>query len=94
MMAEYPHMVNSQPFEYGSHVCPEDVDHSKLTLVLLPSIQVKETSLSYHLEKVFNVDIPKLQHGTDGLIYTPVTTPYVPGTDINMSVLLSFEFPP
>ena len=54
--------------------------------ILLYSIQVKETSLSYHLEKVFNVDIPKLQHETDGLIYTPVTTPYVPGTDINMFV--------
>jgi mRNA guanylyltransferase len=47
-------------------------------------IKVKDVNLSYHLEKVFTVDIPRLQHGNDGLIYTPVATPYVPGTDRNM----------
>ncbi|TFK42290.1 mRNA capping enzyme [Crucibulum laeve] len=48
------------------------------------SIKVKEISLSYHVEKVFNVDIPALQHGNDGLIYTCVNTAYTPGTDINI----------
>ena len=48
------------------------------------SIKVKEISFSYHVEKVFNVDIPALQHGNDGLIYTCVSTPYTPGTDSNM----------
>lgn len=49
-------------------------------------IVVKETNLSYHLEKVFDVDIPALHHGNDGLIYTRVSTPYTPGTDRNMFV--------
>lgn len=39
---------------------------------------------SYHVEDVFNIDIPALQHGNDGLIYTCVSTPYAPGTDPNM----------
>ncbi|KAF9477572.1 mRNA guanylyltransferase [Pholiota conissans] len=48
------------------------------------SIKVKEINFSYHVEKVFNVDIPALQHGNDGLIYTCVSTPYTPGTDPNI----------
>ncbi|KAF8236253.1 mRNA capping enzyme [Tricholoma matsutake] len=47
-------------------------------------IKVKEINFSYHVEKVFNVDIPALQHGHDGLIYTCVSTPYTPGTDENI----------
>jgi mRNA guanylyltransferase len=47
-------------------------------------IVAKETNLSYHLEKVFDIDIPALHHGNDGLIYTRVSTPYTPGTDHNM----------
>ncbi|GBE82117.1 mRNA capping enzyme [Sparassis latifolia] len=47
-------------------------------------IKVKEVQLSYHVDDVFNVDIPALQHGNDGLIYTCVNTPYVPGTDHNI----------
>ncbi|KAF9645289.1 mRNA capping enzyme, alpha subunit [Thelephora ganbajun] len=47
-------------------------------------IVVKETNLSYHLEQVFDVDIPALHHGNDGLIYTCVSTPYTPGTDQNI----------
>ncbi|THH13869.1 hypothetical protein EW146_g6409 [Bondarzewia mesenterica] len=50
----------------------------------LLSIQVKEINLSYAVDKVFAVDIPNLQHGNDGLIYTSVNTPYVPGTDTNI----------
>ena len=49
-------------------------------------IVAKETNLSYHLEKVFEVDIPALHHGNDGLIYTCVPAPYTPGTDRNMCV--------
>ncbi|KDR73643.1 hypothetical protein GALMADRAFT_72172 [Galerina marginata CBS 339.88] len=48
------------------------------------SIKVKEINFSYHVEKVFTVDIPALQHGNDGLIYTCVNTPYTPGTDHNI----------
>jgi hypothetical protein len=40
---------------------------------------------SYSIDKVF-LDIPKLQHGNDGLIYTSVSTEYIPGTDRNMFV--------
>jgi len=47
-------------------------------------IRVKEINFSYHVEKVFNVDIPALQHENDGLIYTCVNAPYTPGTDTNM----------
>ncbi|THH07292.1 hypothetical protein EW145_g3477 [Phellinidium pouzarii] len=47
-------------------------------------IKVKGMNLSYGLEKVFNEDIPKLQHGNDGLIYTCLQSPYVVGTDRNI----------
>ncbi|KAH8117391.1 mRNA capping enzyme, alpha subunit [Phellopilus nigrolimitatus] len=47
-------------------------------------IKVKAMNLSYGLEKVFNEDIPKLQHGNDGLIYTCLQSPYVVGTDHNI----------
>ena len=57
---------------------------SKEFILYDSSIKVKEISFSYHVEKVFTVDIPALQHGNDGLIYTCVSTPYTPGTDSNM----------
>ncbi|TEB39643.1 mRNA guanylyltransferase [Coprinellus micaceus] len=47
-------------------------------------IKVKDINFSYHVEKVFTMDIPNLMHGNDGLIYTCVTTPYTPGTDHNI----------
>lgn len=53
-------------------------------------IVIKETNLSYHLEKVFDIDIPALHHENDGLIYTCVSKPYTPGTDRNVYAL----FPP
>ncbi|KAI0062306.1 mRNA capping enzyme [Artomyces pyxidatus] len=59
-------------------------DHPHMAASQPFDIQVKDVNLSYHLDKVFGVDIPNLQHGNDGLIYTPVSTPYVPGTDPNI----------
>lgn len=47
-------------------------------------IQVKRVQLSYHVDDVFNIDLPALQHGNDGLIYTCAETPYIPGTDHNI----------
>ncbi|KAJ7510033.1 mRNA capping enzyme, catalytic domain-containing protein [Mycena galericulata] len=58
-------------------------DHSHVTKTHPFDIRVKEISLSYHAEQVF-ADIPNLQHGNDGLIYTCVNTPYTPGTDPNI----------
>lgn len=79
MMRDYPHMANSQAFEYVIRTgwCHES---EKSTC----SVKIKDVKLSYHVEKVFSDDIPALQHGNDGLIYTCATTPYVPATDINM----------
>ncbi|KAI0306613.1 mRNA capping enzyme [Multifurca ochricompacta] len=48
-----------------------------------PFERVKEVNFSYSIDKVF-LDIPNLQHGNDGLIYTSVSTPYVSGTDRNI----------
>ncbi|KAI0729937.1 mRNA capping enzyme, catalytic domain-containing protein [Fomitopsis betulina] len=47
-------------------------------------IKVKQVKLSYHVDDVFNIDLPALQHGNDGLIYTCAETPYIPGTDNNI----------
>ncbi|KAH7889634.1 mRNA capping enzyme, catalytic domain-containing protein [Phlebopus sp. FC_14] len=47
-------------------------------------IKVKDISFSYGIEDVFRLVIPALQHGNDGLIYTCLETPYVPGTDPNI----------
>lgn len=55
-----------------------------LIIFLLYRITIKNMELSYGIEKVFNEDIPKLQHGNDGLIYTCLQSPYVMGTDQNM----------
>ncbi|PFH51739.1 hypothetical protein AMATHDRAFT_74773 [Amanita thiersii Skay4041] len=47
-------------------------------------IKVKDIHMAYHADEVFSIDIPSLQHGNDGLIYTRVGTPYSPGTDTNI----------
>ncbi|PSR83085.1 hypothetical protein PHLCEN_2v5889 [Hermanssonia centrifuga] len=47
-------------------------------------IRVKDVKFSYHVPDVFEKDIPALQHGNDGLIYTCVNTPYIAGTDPNI----------
>jgi len=55
-------------------------DHPHMAENLPFDIQVKEVNCSYSIDKVF-LDINNLQHENDGLIYTSVSTPYIPGTD-------------
>ena len=43
---------------------------------------------AYGLSEVIN-QIPKLEHGTDGFIYTKVDAPYKAGTDDAMCVCLN-----
>ncbi|KXN91505.1 mRNA-capping enzyme subunit alpha [Leucoagaricus sp. SymC.cos] len=59
------------------------VDHPHMAEQQPFSILVKQTNLSYHARAVFD-SIPSLQHGNDGLIYTCVSTRYIPGTDNNI----------
>ncbi|KAK0463931.1 mRNA capping enzyme, catalytic domain-containing protein [Desarmillaria tabescens] len=59
-------------------------DHPHMANTQPFDIKVKQIKSSYNVEQVFNVDIPALQHGNDGLIYTCVNTPYSPGTDPNI----------
>lgn len=54
-----------------------------------PSIKIKQMRPSYHVEKVIKEDIPKVQHGNDGLIYTCAESGYVVGTDQRMYVSAS-----
>jgi len=63
-------------------------DHPRMMENQPFDIQVKEVNFSYSIDKVF-LDITNLQHGNDGLIYTSVSKPYAPGTDRNMSVVIS-----
>jgi hypothetical protein len=83
MKRDFPETAVHHPFE-----CVACLSSRRPKLIIPCSIKVKDVKPSYHLEKVFNEDIPKLQHGNDGLIYTPVATPYVTGTDKNMYALL------
>jgi hypothetical protein len=83
MLQDHPRMAETQPFECVT----EFASHCKRPEEIIWSIKVKDINFSYHVEKVFAVDIPVLQHGNDGLIYTCVSTPYTPGTDKNMWVL-------
>ncbi|KAF8634090.1 hypothetical protein AX15_001092 [Amanita polypyramis BW_CC] len=59
-------------------------DHPHVAISHPFDIKVKDITFSYYVDKVFSVDIPALQHGTDGLIYTCVNTSYTPGTDSNI----------
>ncbi|KAI0362410.1 mRNA capping enzyme, alpha subunit [Trametes cingulata] len=59
-------------------------DHPHVAVSQPFDFKVKEVKFSYHVDDVFNIDIPRLQHGNDGLIYTCVSTPYTPGTDQNI----------
>ena len=82
MLKDIPHVVKDHPFQFVFPPC-----YIGQTNNPYDRIQVKKIKASYHVEEVFNIDLPKLQHGTDGLIYTCVNTPYQPGTDPNMYVL-------
>ncbi|KAL7283606.1 hypothetical protein ACG7TL_003041 [Trametes sanguinea] len=59
-------------------------DHPHMAMTQPFDFKVKDVKFSYRVEDVFNIDIPQLQHGNDGLIYTCVSTPYTPGTDQNI----------
>ncbi|KAI8989693.1 mRNA capping enzyme, catalytic domain-containing protein [Trametes punicea] len=59
-------------------------DHPHMAMSQPFDFKVKDVKFSYRVEDVFNIDIPQLQHGNDGLIYTCVNTPYAPGTDRNI----------
>ncbi|KIP12277.1 hypothetical protein PHLGIDRAFT_32906 [Phlebiopsis gigantea 11061_1 CR5-6] len=59
-------------------------DHPHMAQTQPFEVKVKGVKFSYHAEEVFEKDIPALQHGNDGLIYTCVQTSYVAGTDPNI----------
>ncbi|THU85651.1 mRNA capping enzyme, alpha subunit [Dendrothele bispora CBS 962.96] len=59
-------------------------DYPEMIESALFQIKVKPIRSSYNADQVFTVDIPALQHGNDGLIYTCVNAPYTPGTDSNI----------
>ncbi|KAK7467331.1 Dcp1p-Dcp2p decapping enzyme complex alpha subunit [Stygiomarasmius scandens] len=59
-------------------------DHPQMIESAPFEIKVKPIRSSYNADQVFTVDIPALQHGNDGLIYTCVNAPYTPGTDPNI----------
>ncbi|KAI0345338.1 mRNA capping enzyme, alpha subunit [Trametopsis cervina] len=59
-------------------------DHPQMRHSQPFEIVVKDVKLSYHVDQVFEKDIPNLLHGNDGLIYTCVSTPYSAGTDPNI----------
>ena len=84
MIVDHPKMVHSQPFEFVPLYF--FLRTSIYMLKYLNRIKIKQMQLAYGIEKVFNEDIPNLQHGNDGLIYTCLHTPYVAGTDHNMYV--------
>ncbi|WPH03032.1 mRNA capping enzyme, alpha subunit [Acrodontium crateriforme] len=44
-------------------------------------IALKKMELPYACDAMFREFIPKLTHGNDGLIFTCLSTPYLPGTD-------------
>jgi hypothetical protein len=46
-------------------------------------LMLKPMQLAYALEVVL-AQVPTLQHGTDGLIYTAVNSQYIPQTDEGM----------
>jgi mRNA guanylyltransferase len=88
MLIDHPQVSVTQPFQCVSFVSINFAMSSKHFFFLMVRIDLKETNFSYSVEKVFQHDIPALHHGNDGLIYTCVSTPYIPGTDRNMSVVL------
>ncbi|KAF9339282.1 Dcp1p-Dcp2p decapping enzyme complex alpha subunit [Linnemannia elongata] len=67
-------------------------------------VGLKEVNLSYGIEKMFREVLPRLKHGSDGLIFTSAVAEYVPSTNNKMlkwkppsentiDFRLSLEFP-
>ncbi|KAF9922598.1 Dcp1p-Dcp2p decapping enzyme complex alpha subunit [Linnemannia zychae] len=67
-------------------------------------VGLKEVNLSYGIEKMFKEVLPRLKHGSDGLIFTSAVAEYVPSTNTKMlkwkppsentiDFKLSLEFP-
>lgn len=44
------------------------------------TLDMKKMWKSYAIAEILELEIPRLQHGNDGLIFTPVADPYVSGT--------------
>lgn len=44
------------------------------------TLEIKKMWKPYAIAEILELEIPKLQHGNDGLIFTPVADPYVSGT--------------
>ncbi|GJE90746.1 mRNA capping enzyme [Phanerochaete sordida] len=59
-------------------------DHPHMTQTQPFEVRVKDVKFSYHIDQIFEHEIPQLHHGNDGLIYTCVSTPYTAGTDPNI----------
>ncbi|KAF8197525.1 mRNA guanylyltransferase [Pholiota molesta] len=68
------------------------LDHPRVAETQPFSIKVKEINFSYHVEKVFAVDIPALQHENDGLIYTCIKVEAPSENSIDFKLVL--RFPP
>jgi len=41
---------------------------------------MKKMEFSYGLTKILEFEIPRLKHKNDGLIFTSINSPYIPGT--------------
>ncbi|ORZ22278.1 mRNA capping enzyme, catalytic domain-domain-containing protein [Absidia repens] len=48
------------------------------------AVEFKEQQFTYKLDAVFNIIMPNLRHGSDGLIFTSVRAPYNLGTSRKM----------
>lgn len=48
------------------------------------TIEMKQMFKCSRMDYIFDHVIPNLEHGNDGLILTPVRTPYIHGTDRNL----------
>ena len=72
MLRDHPQVAVGHPFQ-----CVEAMFHTYQSAKCNSpfSIKVKQVKLSYHVDDVFNIDLPALQHGNDGLIYTCAETP-------------------
>lgn len=86
VLNDIPQLRENRPFEYVKLHQPPDIQND------ICSIKIKQMVSSYHVEKVIKDDIPRLQHGNDGLIYTCAESGYVVGTDQRMYVLHRFPF--